>query len=157
MKLTAIAMILSVAVAAGCATHSATIAIPTSGTATPAQQAELKAADACAAVASGLQLAHDSLKALAQSGVVTPAEATPLFATLATVASKNDAAIAAIRAANASGTGTGYQASLKAVASAIATINPATLNIKNPNARATFTASLGVLEAALAVITPLVS
>lgn len=122
---------------------------------TTAVTVEQKAADGCAAIASGLVLGQDSLKTLYSSGLISQQEAQAINAQLQAVAVKNDAAIDAIRAAQQSGTATGWQAQLRAVADAAATVDPATVAISNPSARASFTTAMAVFEAAVRIIAPL--
>lgn len=119
---------------------------------TPAQQAELQAADACASLASGLKLANDSIVSLAQAGLATAQEEASIHATLAAIAVKNDQAIAAIKAAESDGLATGWEGELQAVASAASTLTPASVNIHNPQAAQKFALALGVFESAVAVI-----
>jgi hypothetical protein len=104
-------------------------------------------------IAHGLQLAQQSLETLHQAGTVTDAEFSALNADIQAVAVKNDAAITAVQAAEGSGAGTGWQASLQAVAAAAATLTPAEINIANATAKTTFTVALATFEAAVAAIT----
>lgn len=137
----------------GCATNSATVAAPVTSPLT----VEQKAIDGCAAVQSGLTLAQDALKTAYSGGLIDLATAQAINSDLQAVAVKNDAAVNAIKAAAASGSATGWQASVQAVVAAAGTLSPATLNIKNATAAQTFTSGLSVFQAAVATLTALVN
>ncbi len=109
------------------------------------------AATSTDAVANGLKLAQDSLRALHQAGEISDGEATKLNAWLQGVARKNDTAIAAISAADAAG-GSGWQGAITDVAAAVGALPPNAFAIKNAQAKGTFTTAVGVLESAVAVI-----
>lgn len=138
----------------GCAVKNAIVGPPVP----VAVQSISLGASALKTVTDGLKTAQDTLATIHQAGFVSDAEAANINSVIVAINQKDEAAQAAVQAAlascgaTASNCGNGWVPLVQAVGTAIASINPSSLNIVSASGQQQYSALVKALQADAAIL-----